>query len=148
MIQGNYDNKTVYVHNGILCGKLMAFGWPVTKQDLTAADDMAVEVIKSTQELGYWYYWVWAPTASGNKVLVEFLECDLFATAIDASLDHLRLQNRAQKLRFARCYQHKKQGVFQRIKNFLAKKHKASALSLPVQPENKNGRGISLPAQY
>ncbi len=148
MIQGNYDNKMAYVHNGILCGKLLAAGWPVSKQDLAAADDMAVEVIKSTEELGYWYYWAWAPTASGNKVLIKFLEYDLFANAIDASLDHLRLQNSTQKLRFAYCYHYKKQGLFQKIKNFLAKKHKASALSLPVQSEKETGRGISLPAQY
>lgn len=137
MIQGNYDNKTAYVHNTILWGKLFAAGWPVTKRDLTAADDVAVEVIKSTEDMGYWCYWVWAPTSSGHRVLVKLMEFDLFPSAIDASLDQLQQQKHQQLLRFARCYHHKKQGLFQRLKNLLAKKHQASALiSLPARPEN------------
>lgn len=145
MIQGNYDNKTAYVHNTILWGKLFAAGWSVTKKDLLDADDKAVQVIKSTEEMGYWYYWCWAPTASGNRVLVKLLEFDLFPDAVSASLDHLQQKKRAQLLRFARCYHHKKQGIFQRIKDFLAKKDQAGAPSLP-RATKEQGRGPSLPA--
>jgi len=146
MIQGNYDNKTAYVHNTILWGKLFAAGWPVTKRDLTDADDKAVEVIKSTEEMGYWYYWCWAPTASGNKVLIKLLEFDLFPSAIEASIDQLQQEKRKALYKFARCYHHKKPGLLQRVKNFLAKKDQAGTLPLPACDERTKGRGPSLPA--
>ena len=137
MIDGNYNNKTAYVHNAILWGKLFAAGWPVTKRDLTAADDVAVEVIKSTEELGYWYYWCWAPTASGNKVLIKLMEFDLFPSAIEASLDQLQQQKHQQLLRFARCYHHKKPTMWQRMKNLLANHtSRTGAKSLRLRPEN------------
>lgn len=164
MIQGNYDNKTAYVHNTILWGKLFAAGWPVTKRDLTDADDKAVEVIKSTEEMGYWYYWCWAPTASGNKVLIKLLEFDLFPSAIEASIDQLQQEKRKALYKFAHCYHHsaksKKPLFLGRrnpgkwwadllkgfyLHNFLAKKDQAGAPSLP-RATKEQGRGPSLPA--
>lgn len=161
MIQGNYDNKIAYVHTSILWAQLFIAGWYVSKGDLIAADDVAVEVAKSTESNGYWHYLVWAPTAGGHRVLIKLLEFDLFPTAIEASLDHLTQEKSKQLLRFARCYHHKKQGWFSRLfkwwgptkalgadanSNFLAKKHQASALQLPARPENTPG-GITQPAR-
>ena len=137
MIEGNYNNKTAYVHTAILWGKLFAAGWPVTKRDLTAADDVAVEVIKSTEELGYWYYWCWAPTASGNKVLIKLMEYDLVPTAIEASIDQLQAEQKAAIYKYAKCYRYKKPTVWQRVKNLLANRTSlAGAKSLRLRPEN------------
>ena len=147
MIEGNYNNQTAYAHTKIInCVLGCKCNWPMTVC-WNSADDQAVEVIKSTEELGHWYYWVWAPTPNGNKYLMKLGGWQLFPTAEAASLDHYKQKQQAQLLRYAKCYHHKKKGMFARIKDFLAKKHQAGApTSSRVHDERKQGGVHPFPA--
>lgn len=136
MIEGNYNNKIAFVHNKVVLCKLATAGLPIAQNDLWA-DDVAVEVLSSVEDNGYWYYYVWTPLTSGQKVLMRLGGWQLFQTPIDASLDQLQQQKHTQLLRFACCYHYKKPTVWQRIKNLLANRtSRTGAKSLRLRPEN------------
>ena len=136
MIEGNYNNNIAFVHNKVVLCKLYAAGWPINQNNMWA-DDIAVEVLSSVEDNGYWYYYVWAPLASCQKVLMRLGGWQLFETAIDASVDHLREQKHNQLYKYAKCYHYKKPTVWQRIKDLLANRtSRAGANTLRPRPEN------------
>ena len=142
MIQGNYNNKIAYAHTKVIYAYLgCQCNWPMILS-CNRADDLEVEIIKSEEDMGYWYYWVWAPTPNGNKMLMKLPERHLFKTAIEASLDHLKHKEHAQLMRYACCYHKTKPSILQRIKTFLAKKTPGGHTITSVC-DDRNGRGLS-----
>ena len=182
MIKGNYKNKVVFVPAYVMHDKIWRWEQESQERAQNVMDLVLNEIPcpEGTEKLNYAHnamaacpvlvvgavsilagtvYFAWVPLTDGHKILVEFTEKDLYATAICAAVEHFAHedrtareikrteQRRAVLYRYARCYHHpEKQGLFVRVKNFLAKKHQASALQLPARPENTPG-GNTQPAR-
>ena len=141
MIEGNYNNKRVYAHQDVIACRLQMAGWPPD----VAGDEIPVEVIGSAELDGYWYYMAWAPLATGHKVLMNLPGWVLFENYQAAIADVLADEARRAMYKYAKCYRHKKPTVWQRVKNFLAKKDQAGT-SFPACDESKQGGAQTLPA--
>lgn len=141
MIEGNYNNKTVYAHRSIIANRLLRAGWPA----FIAGDEIPVEILASKENCGYWYYTGWAVLASGQRVMMDLPGWHLFRDADAAILDVIQQQKHALMLRYSRCYHHKKKGMFARLKDFLAKKHQAGASTSSRMCDERNKQGGSQP---
>lgn len=181
MIEGNYKNKAAFVPAYVMHDKI--WRWEQESQERAqnimdlALNDMCLP--EGTDKLNYAHnamaacpvlvcgsvptltgtvYFVWVPLTDGHKILVEFTEKDLYATANSAAVEHFANEDRTARsikrteqcraalYRYARCYHHhKKQGLLARVKNFLAKKDQAGT-SIPACDEKTKGGAQTLPA--
>lgn len=181
MIKGNYKNKAVFVPAYVMHDKIWRWEQESQERAQNVMDLVLNEIPcpEGTEKLNYAHnamaacpvlvvgavptltgtvYFAWVPLTDGHKILVEFTEKDLYATAICAAVEHFahedRMareikraeQRRAALYRYARCYHHhKKQGLFVRVKNFLAKKDQAGT-PFPACDERAKGGAQTLPA--
>lgn len=181
MIKGNYKNKTVFVPTYVMHDKIWRWeqetqqraqnlmdlllagaDWPEGTQKLNYAHNAwgacPVQVAGCVPTLNGTVYFAWVPLTDGHKILVEFTEKDLYATALSAGVEHWAHEDRTERAikraeqsraalyRYARCYRHhKKQGFLARVKNFLAKKDQAGT-SIPACDESVKGGAQTLPA--
>lgn len=181
MIKGNYKNKVVFVPAYVMHDKIWRWEQESQERAQNVMDLVLNEIPcpEGTEKLNYAHnamaacpvlvvgavsilagtvYFAWVPLTDGHKILVEFTEKDLYATAICAAVEHFAHedrtareikraeQRRAVLYRYARCYHHpEKQGLFVRVKNFLAKKDQAGT-SIPTCDERAKGGAQTLPA--
>ena len=144
MIEGNHNHKRVYAHKETIVCKLVIAGWPPH----ISGDEIPVEVIGSALVLDDWSYTAWVPLASGQKVLMELRGLYLFETYQAAIAERLTEKQRRELYKYERHYHYKKPTMWQRVKDFLAKKHQAGTPSLPACDDKTTGRGLSHPAPY
>lgn len=167
MIEGNFNERKVYVHKECIIGRLLFAGWPVH----IWADEIPVEIVSSKEDCGYWYYFVWFPIPAEmrhpanvlGKILLELPGWNLFESAQAAVADRLTAKQRRALYKYAQCYHHTKaqkplflgrrnpgkwwadllKGFY--LDNLLAKKHQPGAPN-PMRDESKQGGDQTLPA--
>lgn len=156
MIKGNCNNAYKYVAPYVLTQKNRHYDYREYPGYL-AGDGlpvMSVNIVHSDIYNGRWIYFAWVELEDLNEypreILMEFDQDELFDTPQEAWNEqekHVKAL-RAVCYKYARCYHHrstKKQGLFARVKNFLAKKDQAGT-PFPACDERAKGGAQTLPA--